>query len=128
MARSRKDRRADPDKWYRVCAYFDPEKERVVDLEPNSEGAVCIRGSVENVIVVQVPDMPPHKQVEMLRGVQATLEGAGIDKPVVLLPSWVKLVKFRPLDAATGKKLDRHARSKSIEAAVAERRVQETQH
>jgi hypothetical protein len=128
--RTRKERRADPDRWYRICAYFDPEDGRVVNLESDSQGAVCIKGSIDNVIVIQVPDLPPKKQVEVLRGVQATLEGGGVDKPVILLPNWVEFVKLRPLDTATCKKLDRHATMKSIEKEVADRKAQrgETKH
>ncbi len=118
MARNRKDRRADPDRWHRIVSYFDPEEAKVVQITPDPSGVVCIRGSIDNVIVVQVPDLPPHKQVEILKGVQATLEGAGINKPLVLLPAWAKLCKFETLDAAQSKKLDQHARDKRFSDVV----------
>ena len=129
MTGNRKERRADPDRWHRIVAYFDPAKERVVELGENQKGAVCIRGSLDNVIVVQVPDMTPSQQVEILKGVQTVMEGAGIDKPIVLLPDFVKLVKFRTLDVATSKKLDRHAKDKRFSAAVEQAVVkQQTKH
>ncbi len=109
-SRTRRDRRSDPDRWYRVAAYFDPDEQRMVEVE--GHGAVCIKGSIEDVIVVQIPDLTPQQQLTLLKGFQATIQGAGIEKPVVLIPAWVKVVKFRPIDAATGKKLDRHARRK----------------
>lgn len=125
---NRKDRRADPDRWHRVIAYFDPEEASVVQLSEGAEGSVCIRGSIDDVIVIQVPDLPPHKQVELLKGVQTTLEGVGIDKPLILLPAWVKLVKFTTLDAATSKKLDRHAKDKRFAEAVNRVAAKQTKH
>ena len=125
---NRKDRRANPDQWHRIVAYFDPAEERVVELAEDQKGAVCIRGSLDNVIVVQVPDMTPNQQVEILKGVQAVMEGAGIEKPIVLIPDFVKLVKFRTLDAATSKKLDRHAKDKKFSAAVENAHSKHTKH
>lgn len=124
---NRKDRRANPDEWHRIVSYFDPEEDRVVELGDGA-ASIHIRGRLDNVIVVQIPDMTPEKQVKMLKGVQAAMEGAGIDKPIVLLPHFVKLVKFRTLSAAEGKKVDDHAKKKKMAEAIENAHAKHTKH
>ena len=102
--RNRSERRADPDQWYQLVGHFDGQ---TVPHELNGK-PVFVRGKIGDVLVVQMPSgLSPKEQFELFQGTKAALEGAGINHSMIVVPEAVKFLKLRPIDSATGKKLDR---------------------
>jgi hypothetical protein len=85
------------DQWYEITGFWDPDSEKVVDL---GDVRCIVKGSIDNVVVVQVPaDLPPDNAHRLMRVTQETLKGGGkgADRPMVLMPDNIKLMRARKI-------------------------------
>jgi hypothetical protein len=119
-ARTRKERRIDPERWLQVISYFDDDKQRVIECQGVP---LYVRGNMEGVVVVQVPNVDRSMQVEVLKAVKTTLEGAGISTEVAIIPSAVRFMKFQPVDAVTSKQLDKKAKMSSVKVGINQKKL-----
>lgn len=113
--RSRKERRADPDRWFEIVSYFqEGEEGRYLDVEGQQ---LFVRGNIDDVIVVQVPAHYGSQQAHQIMGaVQRTMQGAGVDRPLVLMPDDVKLMKVRPVSKKRSMELSRQQKMNEARA------------
>lgn len=91
---------ANEGRWYAIEAYFDPESEKVVDM---SNTPIVVQGSIDRLLVVQVPsNLSPKQAHRLMQQTQETLlaGGHGTDRQMVLVPDIVKLAKLRKLSKA----------------------------
>ena len=98
------------ERWYEIVGYFDPKSKEQVDADGVR---VVVRGDIDNVVIVQVPAvMSADEAHRVMQSVQQTLVGAGVDRPLVLMPDHINLMKVRKLSAKETSEL------KSINAAT----------
>ncbi len=83
------------ERWYEIVGYFDPNKKE----EISSGGVrVIVRGDIDNVVVVQVPNTLTEDDAHrVMQSVQATMEGGGVDRPLILMPDHIRFMKVRRL-------------------------------
>lgn len=106
--KNRAERRKDPDQWWQVVSYFS---DNVVKEVKVGEDSVYVRGSVADVVVVQLPDMPTEQLLGMMKGMTMALEAAGIMSALVI-PHGIEFMKMLPVDPAKSRELDRGQRLK----------------
>jgi len=114
---NRKDRRADPPRWYKLDAYFDKRTEHVHGLD--DKHAQYVLGRIDDIVIVQVPDdMAPAQRIAFMQGFREVAALASQEMKYILVPSSVKMLRLRPVDAAASKELDRQMRLRQVEANV----------
>ncbi|MCZ2109357.1 MAG: hypothetical protein LC118_07305 [Dehalococcoidia bacterium] len=114
---NRKDRRADPPRWYKLDAYFDKRTEHVHGLD--DKHAQYVLGRIDDIVIVQVPDdMAPAQRIAFMQGFREVAALASQEMKYILVPSSVKMLRLRPVDPAASKELDRQMRLRQVEANV----------
>lgn len=93
---NRSERRKNPDQWWRVVAFAREDKE----VQVQGGSPVYVRGNVEDVTVVQLPEDAARMQgsdlYNYMRGVEAALMASGIENALIV-PRGVEFVGLRPL-------------------------------
>lgn len=85
------------ERWYEIVGYFDPDKEEVVEQAGHR---TVVRGSIDDVIIVQVPaHLHPQDAHRLMAQVQETMSKGGINRPLILMPDNVRLMKVKRLSA-----------------------------
>lgn len=114
---SRKDRRANPDQWWKLVGYFDKDTKTPHAL--GDQYAQYVKGSIDDILVIQLPDtLPAAERLAIMRGIQEVLSIAEKDQRVLIVTDSVKFVRVQPLDPATCKSLDKQMTVRRIEANV----------
>jgi hypothetical protein len=115
--KNRKERRADPARWYRLDGYFDKRTDHVHGLD--EKHAQYVLGRIDDIVIVQVPDeMPPAQRMAFMQGFREVAALASQEMKYILVPSSVKMLRLIPVDATTSKELDRQMRLRQVEANV----------
>jgi len=78
--------------WFEVVAVSKKDDAEVKDIEGNH---VYIRGSIDNMLVIQVPGGVNHQAI--LQGVQRMLDAEGIDKGVFVIDQDIEMMKLQPV-------------------------------
>ena len=114
---NRKDRRADPPRWYKLDAYFDEKTKNEHGL--GDEHAQYVLGRIDDVVIVKVPDgMPPASRTAFMQGFLEVAAMASDEMKYILVPESVKLLRLVPVGFERSKELDRSLRLRRIEAGV----------
>jgi hypothetical protein len=111
--RTRKERRADPARWYKI------EGGRMLDEQGtfvNLPEGVCVYGSINDVIVITYPvDASTKDKMEMLKGTKEVIERAGVDRHVVVVPDSVGFLKLRPLSKQESAAIEKQLKAHDLE-------------
>lgn len=78
--------------WYEVIAVAHKDDAEVKDIAGSH---VYIRGSIDNLLVIQVPKGCNHQEV--LAGIQRMLQAEDIDKGVFVLDDSIEMMKLQPV-------------------------------
>jgi len=109
---NRKERRANPDQWWKLVAQ---SLDRIDLPELPDEYAQYVKGSIGDVLVVALPNLPPSETVALVKGVRELC--ALMDRQVVVVPDAVKFCRFRPVvNQEQIKKLDGRLRNSQLAA------------
>lgn len=82
---NRKDRRADPPRWYKLDAYFDKRTEHVHGLD--DKHAQYVLGRIDDIVIVQVPDdMAPAQRIAFMQGFREVAALASQEMKYILVP------------------------------------------
>lgn len=113
---NRKQRRSDPDQWWKLNAYAKNEDE-VADLP--DQYAQYVQGKIDDIIVFSLPStMSAAERVQMANGIRELFALSGKEEKVVVVPDSVRLMRLRPVDFASSKILER-----GLSAARAKRKL-----
>lgn len=113
---SRKERRADPARWYAFDAYFDSRHPTAIGLGQHEQ---YVLGTIEDIVVVQMPEgLSDAERAGFLEGFRQVTALADHEFRYIVVPASVKLVRLRPVDPARAKDLDRQLRLRRVEAQV----------
>jgi protein required for attachment to host cells len=86
------------ERWHEITGYFDETKQEVVDMGGER---LIVRGDIDNVIIVSVPStLGAASAHRVMQQVQETMKGGGVNRPMVLMPDFVKLLRVKKLSAA----------------------------
>lgn len=109
---NRKERRANPDQWWKLVAYSDGK----VGHELPEQFAQHVKGTIGDIIVVAVPSaLPPAERVAWMQSIRESFAMAGLTQNVIVVPDSVKLCRFRPVvSEAEAKALDRQVQRSSL--------------
>ena len=114
---NRKDRRADPARWYKLDAYFDERTKATHGL--SDQFAQYVLGRLDDIVIVKVPDsMPPASRLAFMQGFREVAALASEEMKYILVPDSVKFVRLGPVSAQQSKELDRSLRLRQVEANV----------
>lgn len=103
--------------WFEVAAISKKENCEVKDVEGNH---VYIRGSIDNLLVLQVPPGTDHGV--LLAGVQRVLQSEGIEKGVFVIDNDIEMMKLVPVPKSRARVME--AKHQAIKAEKAERAKQ----
>lgn len=110
MKRTRAERRADPDQWWRISGMGN--ESQVLPIGGGNE--VYLKGDVQGATVVQISaELSQSMGPAVMEAVQESLKGAGIERAVIL-PAGVEFVRMEPVGPAKAKDLDRKMRVKEV--------------
>lgn len=116
--RSRKDRLADPDRWYRMVAMSNGEE--VIDCEANQ---ALVKGRINDIVVVAIPSDALGSAGDIAMAMTEALRSSGIARDVIVVPNEVTLLKLRPMPLAASKKFDKQKRAKEHRQELARKKA-----
>lgn len=100
---SRKDRRANPDQWWKLVGIAGRMPEDLPE-----QFTQYAKGMIDDIVVIQIPEGLSHDETAaLLRGIKETIALSGIEHQFMVIPPHVKMLRLRPVDHEIGKKLDR---------------------
>lgn len=83
---------ADDEQWYRMTAYWDSDKETVIEVGDGDE--VYVRGKIGDLPVVQMPkDVSGAEAVALMKAAKPALEAAGIESAIII-PGGVQFLRL----------------------------------
>jgi hypothetical protein len=94
--------------WYEVTAVLRDGE--VKDIEGSN---VYIRGSIDNMLVIQVPKGVNHNQI--MAGIQRMLQAEGIDKGVFVIDKDIEMMKLNSVERSKARVME--AKHQAIRAA-----------
>ncbi len=103
--RSRKERLADPDRWYQCVELSNGES--TIDVEGQQ---FLLKGRIDDIIVVAIPPSISGAAGDIARAMTEAVQASGLARDVIVVPNDVKLMKLRPLPLARSKQLDKAKR------------------
>lgn len=113
---NRKDRRADPARWYAIDAYIDKGETSPVPLGQYEQH---VHARIEDIVVVKMPaGLSPTEAGAFIQGFRETIAMAETTLDFVMVPASVEFFRIRPVEAAHAKELERRLRLKRIERQV----------
>lgn len=113
--RSRAERRADPDQWWRVSG--QASEKHVMEIGGDHE--VYLKGNVEGATVVQLsPALSRAMGPAVTEAIQESLKGAGIENAIIV-PAGVEFLRMEPVSAEEGKRLEHRM---ALKASALERK------
>jgi len=107
--RSRKERLADPERWYQ-CVSIGRDGE-TIDVEGNQ---LFLKGRIDDIVIVTIPREISGSASDIARAMTEAIQASGIARDVIVVPEDVKLMKLRPIALDKSKQLDRQKRNAAV--------------
>lgn len=109
--RPRRERRADPARWYKIEA----AEAKVVGELVNLPDGVCVHGNIDEIVVITFPhDLSPEEVMSLMKGARAVVQNAGLDKNIIMVPDNVGFLKLRPLSKDETADIEKRVQKKTV--------------
>jgi len=108
--RSRKERLADPERWYQLVSMTNGEN--VIDCEGNE---ALVKGRIEDILIVAIPNSAIGSAGDIATAVTEAVRSSGLARDVIVVPDECKMLKLRPMSVAASKAFDKQKRMREYQ-------------
>ncbi len=117
MTTNRHERRANPDQWWKLVAYFDGSTKTVHGLD--EKFSQYVKGTIDDIVVIEVPtNLPPQERLAIMQGFREMAAGMGEEHRFMIVPDNIRFLRVVPVDRDTTRQLEHRLKVRRVEASV----------